>query len=177
MSLGSSSATGLRHRSRRQCCADLRIGTLNVHVFNEASGSEIARFIQEKSDAPLDVLCLNEASLKPEKSKAGSSRCVIALAKALGLPHMSLGNLGWIGNAVLSRFPIIRHQLCTIEDKRVHSRQLVVATLLVPAVDSRRRGSDCTGFIPFTVASTHLEHTDELARIRQVAGLHRHLQE
>jgi len=94
---------------------NIKVATLNIHMFHEANGAAIARFIgQARLD--FDVLCLNEASASQESHKGHREKSVQVIASMLGLPFIAWGQCSHCGNCILSRHPIVYSTKLRIRD-------------------------------------------------------------
>lgn len=139
---------------------NLRVMTYNIKRGAESSLDSIAGVIQAEDP---DIVGLQEVDMDAARSgrvhQAWRLGDITGLS-AVFLPSMPLGDGGLYGNALLSRFPILRaetHALPSLDEPRA----LLVAELEVPGLP---------GDVPLTVAVTHLG-LDEDERARQVAAM------
>ena len=152
----------------------IRLLTFNVHGWRSLAGQpnldEVAQVIE---DTQADIVGLNEIfhpyRLDEEAFSAGRST-LETLAERLNMHFVFGPCLRWpatsqlpehsYGNALLSRWPIIAsaaHHRTPVEGKE--QRGLLEGRLILP--DQR----------PFTVYVTHLDHTDEAARLTQLRAM------
>lgn len=145
----------------------MRVLTYNIHGWITADGRPnldgVAAVI---ADTQADVVGLNEVYY-PRRVEGATGPALEALAARLGMHFVFGPCVRWpvqgslpadaYGNAVLARWPIIAsaaHHLTPVEGKE--QRGLLEARILLP--DDRT----------FTVYVTHLDHTDEEARLVQL---------
>ena len=147
----------------------MRVVTYNIHGWRDQDGQpNLARVTRVLADLAPDVVGLNEV-FHPD-SREGEPSSLEALAQALDMHFVFGPCLRWpatqelparsYGNALLSRWPILAsaaHHLTGPPDKE--QRGLLEARLHLP------------GDRPFTVYVTHLDHTDEAARVAQFRSL------
>lgn len=148
----------------------MRILTYNIHGWRTAGGvpnvEAVARVIAA-TDA--DIVGLNEV-FYPRTMPGTAGAALEALAEGLGMHFVFGPCVRWpaqndmpadaYGNAVLSRTPILAsaaHHLTPVPGKE--QRGLLEARIQVPGRD------------PLTVYITHLDHTDEDARLVQLRAL------
>lgn len=148
----------------------MRVLTYNIHGWRTGDGApNLAAVAQVLAAANADVIGLNEVYY-PRALDPATGPALEALAAALGMHFVFGPCLRWpaqdnlpadaYGNALLSRWPILAsaaHHLTPVPGKE--QRGLLEARLLAP------------GDRPFTVYVTHLDHTDEDARLTQLRGL------
>lgn len=148
----------------------MRILTYNIHGWRTADGAPnleaVARVIAG-SDA--DLVGLNEVYY-PRRVEGAAGPALEALAEGLGMHFVFGPCVRWpaqndipadaYGNALLSRSPILAsaaHHLTPVPGKE--QRGLLEARIQTPDRD------------PLTVYVTHLDHTDEDARLLQLRAL------
>jgi endonuclease/exonuclease/phosphatase family metal-dependent hydrolase len=147
----------------------MKVLTYNVHMWEGQDGQmDIARLADVIEHSGATVVSLNEV-LHPTYTSIGYSEPLAELAERLGM-HWAFGESdrlvqrpGWwgpIGNAVLSRFPIVansNHHLPRLP--MTQERNLLVARM--------RTGLGRH----FTIYSTHLDHAFEGTRLWQLRGI------
>jgi endonuclease/exonuclease/phosphatase family metal-dependent hydrolase len=148
----------------------MRILTYNIHGWRTADGAPnldgVAQVIAAHHP---DVVGLNEVYY-PRPDQATGIPALATLAQRLDMHYVFGPCMRWpaqddmpadaYGNALLSRYPILAsaaHHLSPVPDKE--QRGLLEARLALP--NGR----------PFTVYVTHLDHTDESARVTQLRSL------
>lgn len=148
----------------------MRILTYNIHGWRTADGApnldQVAQVIAAQQP---DVVGLNEVYF-PRRDETAGEAALTSLALRLDMHYLFGPCMRWpaqddmpgdaYGNALLSRYPILAgaaHHLTPVPDKE--QRGLLEARLALP--DGR----------PFTVYVTHLDHTDEGARLTQLRAL------
>lgn len=156
----------------------MKIATYNIHGWRTATDEPNLDLIaQLLRDIDADIVALNEV-FYPRQVAGSSEPALSALAERLGMHYVFGPCLRWpaqnnmpadaYGNALLSRHPIIASaahhltpkeaaQQAILADKE--QRGLLEARILLP--------DDST----FTVYVTHLDHTDEEARLVQLRSL------
>lgn len=153
----------------------MRILTYNIHGWKTADGRSnfegVARLLEETGP---DIIGLNEV-FYPRQVVGADGPALEALAQRLGFHFVFGPCLRWpaqndipadaYGNALLSRWPIIAsaaHHLTPKEEDAQHvlagkeQRGLLEGRILLPGGET------------FTVYVTHLDHTDEEARLVQL---------
>jgi endonuclease/exonuclease/phosphatase family metal-dependent hydrolase len=151
-----------------------RLLTFNIHGWRSSHGtSNLAEVAQVISSTQADIVGLNEVfhphRLDEEELPNGRS-ALAELAERLNMHFIFGPCLRWpatarlpehsYGNALLSRWPIIAsaaHHLTPVEGKE--QRGLLEGRLVLPDQP------------PFTVYVTHLDHTDEAARLTQLRAV------
>lgn len=151
----------------------MRIVTFNIHGWRTKAGdsNNFGRVVRVLSEIQPDIVGLNEVFHPGPQGPDGSDSPLSALAEKLGMEVVFGPCMRWpatrslpersYGNALLSRWPILAsaaHHLADAPDKE--QRGLLEARVLLP------QG------VPFTVYVTHLDHTDENARLVQLRSLH-----
>lgn len=149
--------------------------TYNVHLWEGRDGRmDIDRLAAIIESCRADIVSLNEV-LHPVSTHYGESRPVADLANllrmdwAFGESNRMVQRPGWwgpVGNAVLSRYPIVmdaNHYLPKLP--LTQGRNLLTAKIEVRADRE------------FTVYSTHLDHAFEGIRLWQLRGVLNKLQE
>ncbi|HRJ40605.1 MAG TPA: endonuclease/exonuclease/phosphatase family protein [Caldilineaceae bacterium] len=149
--------------------------TFNIHGWRTAEGApNWQQVVQVISASGADIVGLNEVYYPFAGQEDGNSHSLVPLLERLASEtgmHPAFGPcLGWpatdtipeksYGNGLLSRWPIIAsaaHHLTPVAGKE--QRGLLEGRILLP--DGR----------PFTVYVTHLDHTDEAARLVQLRAL------
>jgi endonuclease/exonuclease/phosphatase family metal-dependent hydrolase len=148
----------------------MRILTFNIHGWRTTDGRPNLAAVGDVIAATgADVVGLNEV-FYPRRVEGGDGPALESLAARLGMHFVFGPCLRWpaqdelpadaYGNALLSRYPILAsaaHHLTPVPAKE--QRGLLEARLALP--DGR----------PLTVYVTHLDHTDEGARLVQLRGL------
>ncbi len=151
----------------------MRVVTYNIHGWRTSAGEpNWERVAQVLADIRPDLVALNEVfhPAWPESERSDRPPLLERLARELGL-HMAFGPcLRWpatqrlparsYGNALLSRWPVLAsaaHHLTPVPDKE--QRGLLEVWVSLPS------GT------PFTVYVTHLDHTEEEARLQQFRAL------
>lgn len=152
----------------------VRLLTFNIRGWRTLSGQfNLERVMQVISATDADIVALNEV-FHPQRTVddqlPGDTPALTYLAERLGMHYVFGPCLRWpatdtlpdhsYGNALFSRWPIIAsaaHHLTPIEGKE--QRGLLEGRILLP--DDR----------PFTVYVTHLDHTDESARLSQLRAV------
>lgn len=153
----------------------MRILTYNIHGWRTLDGDpnwkQVARVI---AATEADIVGLNEVfhphSLLDELEEDGGKAALPNLAERLDMHFVFGPTVRWpatdelpansYGNALLSRWPIIAsaaHHLSAVEGKE--QRGLLEGRVLLPSERT------------FTVYVTHLDHTDEAARLTQLRAL------
>jgi endonuclease/exonuclease/phosphatase family metal-dependent hydrolase len=131
----------------------MRICTFNVHLWSDARGrSNVAAVVRLLRSLDCDVVALNEVL------REGSQ--LADVARELGMHH-AYGEASWLGNALLSKRPLLSIETFQITRGYEESRSALIATVEGPA--GRR----------FDVCSTHLEPRSESTRLGQLANLKR----
>lgn len=149
--------------------AVMKVLTYNVHLWAGRDGRiDIDRLATIIESSEADIVSLNEV-LHPVQTHFDSSRPLAELANllrmdwAFGESNRVVQMAGWwgpVGNAVLSRFPIVNdtnHYLARLP--MTQGRNLLIAHI---AVSSDRN---------FTIFSTHLDHAFEGTRLWQLRGV------
>lgn len=150
--------------------AIMRVLTYNIHGWLTKTGLPNLDAVTEVIAATnADIVGLNEV-FYPRVIEGASEPALEALASRLGMSFVFGPCMRWpaqddmpadaYGNALLSRWPILAsaaHHLTPVPDKE--QRGLLEARIQLP-----------TGK-PFTVYVTHLDHTDEEARLIQLRAL------
>jgi endonuclease/exonuclease/phosphatase family metal-dependent hydrolase len=156
----------------------MKIATYNIHGWRTADGApNLDRIAQLLADIEADIVGLNEV-FYPRRVTGADKPALAALAARLNMHFVFGPCLRWpaqddlpadaYGNALLSRWPIIAsaaHHLTPKEAAQQallaekEQRGLLEARILLP--DERT----------FTVYVTHLDHTDEEARLVQLRSL------
>ncbi len=148
----------------------MRILTYNIHGWRTADGAPNLDLVAQVIAAHHpDVVGLNEV-FYPRPDPTTGEPALAQLAQRLDMHYVFGPCMRWpaqdempadaYGNALLSRYPILAsaaHHLSPVPDKE--QRGLLEARLALP--DGR----------PFTVYVTHLDHTDEGARVTQLRSL------
>ncbi len=152
----------------------VRLLTFNVHGWRRADGSSNVLGVADVIAATnADIVGINEV-FHPQRAAdhdlPADQTALAHIAENLGMQYVFGPCLRWpateslpthsYGNALLSRWPIMAgaaHHLSPIEGKE--QRGLLEARIALP--DERL----------FTVYVTHLDHTDEAARLTQVRAL------
>jgi endonuclease/exonuclease/phosphatase family metal-dependent hydrolase len=147
----------------------VRFGSLNVHQWGDSSSRysapQLVSFLREQN---VDVIGLQEvdrslwnASSPKSDVRIGAChtqlRCsnISALSSATGLGYSLTHVPDFIGNSVLSRWPISSEAKTTLTSRTDHKRALVCATVSPP------------GCPPFRFGTLHLNHETESCRIAQ----------
>ncbi len=147
----------------------MKVLTYNIHTWEGQDGRmDIARLAGIIADSGASIVSLNEV-LHPVYTRYGQREPLAELAAELGM-HWAFGESdrlvqrpawwGPVGNAVLSRFPIVandNHYLPRLP--LTQERNLLVARL--------RTGHGRH----FTIYSTHLDHAFEGTRLWQLRGV------
>lgn len=153
----------------------MRILTYNIHGWRTQDGRPNMEAVRDVIAATgADIVGLNEVYY-PRTLPGSTEAALIALARQLGMQYVFGPCLRWpaqetvpadaYGNALLSRWPIIasaaHHLTPKDEDQQAlladkEQRGLLEARLLLPNKSS------------FTLYVTHLDHTDEAARLLQL---------
>jgi endonuclease/exonuclease/phosphatase family metal-dependent hydrolase len=145
----------------------MRIATYNIHGWRTQDGAPNLDWVAATLAATkADIIGLNEVYY-PRVVEGAAEPGLEALAARLGMTFVFGPCMRWpaqdnlpaeaFGNALLSRWPIIAsaaHHLTPVPDKE--QRGLLEGRILLP--DKRT----------FTVYVTHLDHTDEEARLVQL---------
>lgn len=148
----------------------MRLLTYNIHGWLTAGGaSNLDQVVQVIAAQNPDIVGLNEVYY-PRADGVTGEAALAALARQLDMHYVFGPCIRWpaqdnmpadaYGNALLSRYPILAsaaHHLTPVPEKE--QRGLLEARLALP--DGR----------PFTVYVTHLDHTDEGARLTQLRAL------
>lgn len=148
----------------------MRIATYNVHGWLTQHGEpNLAQVAATLAATGADIIGLNEVYYAHPVAGA-EQPAMEALAERLGMHFVFGACMRWpaqddlpedaYGNALLSRWPIVAsasHLLTPVPDK--HQRGLLEGRILLP--DERA----------LTVYVTHLDHTDEEARLVQLRAL------
>lgn len=147
----------------------MNVMTYNVHLWEGRDGRmDIERLATIIENSQADIVSLNEV-LHPVETHLGVSKPLAELANllrmdwAFGESNRVVRMAGWwgpVGNAVLSRFPIVddtNHYLARLP--LTQGRNLLTARIAV--------APDRT----FTIFSTHLDHAFEGIRLWQLRGL------
>ena len=148
----------------------MRVLTYNIHGWRTTDGRpNLAALGDVIAATQADVVGLNEV-FYPRRVEGADAPALEALAARLGMYYVFGPCMRWpaqdelpadaYGNALLSRYPILAsaaHHLTPVPGKE--QRGLLEARLALP------------GGQPFTVYVTHLDHTDEEARVVQLRGL------
>ncbi len=147
----------------------MRVLTYNVHLWEGRDGRmDIERLATIIEHSEADIVSLNEV-LHPVQTHLGVSRPLAELANllrmdwAFGESNRIVQMSGWwgpVGNAVLSRFPVVddtNHYLARLP--LTQGRNLLTARLEI--------GTDRL----LTIFSTHLDHAFEGARLWQLRGV------
>ncbi len=147
----------------------MNVMTYNVHLWEGRDGRmDIERLATIIEHSEADIVSLNEV-LHPVETHLGVSKPLAELANllrmdwAFGESNRVVRMAGWwgpVGNAVLSRFPIVddtNHYLARLP--LTQGRNLLTARI---AVAPERT---------FTIFSTHLDHAFEGIRLWQLRGL------
>lgn len=147
----------------------MKVLTYNIHTWENRDGHmNLEQIAQVIADSGASVVSLNEV-LHPVYTRLGERQPLVELARMLGM-HWAFGDSdrlvqrpswwGPVGNAVLSRFPIVSaHNQYLPRLPGTQGRNLLVADL---EMGPRRR---------FTVYSTHLDHAFEGTRLWQMRGV------
>jgi endonuclease/exonuclease/phosphatase family metal-dependent hydrolase len=146
----------------------MKVLTYNVHLWEGRDGRiDVERLATIIENSEADVVSLNEV-LHPVQTHFGASKPLAELANllrmdwAFGESNRVVQMSGWwgpVGNAVLSRHPIVddtNHYLARLP--LTQGRNLLMAKI---AVNSGRT---------FTIFSTHLDHAFEGIRLWQLRG-------
>lgn len=161
----------------------MRMTTFNIHGWRTAGSNpshtqpNLDLITNVLSEIDADIVGLNEV-FYPRVVEGDARPALEALADRLGMHHVFGPCLRWpaqdnmpadaYGNAILSRWPIIAsaaHHLVARNEKEEEilapkeQRGLLEARVLLPNEQ------------PFTVYSTHLDHTDEEVRTVQLRAL------
>jgi endonuclease/exonuclease/phosphatase family metal-dependent hydrolase len=148
----------------------MRVLTYNIHGWRTVAGlPNLNAVAQVLEAANADLIGLNEV-FYPRVVEGASEAALEALAARLGMHFVFGPCLRWpaqdnmpahaYGNALLSRWPILAsaaHHLTPVPDKE--QRGLLEARIALPTGKS------------FTAYVTHLDHTDEEARLIQLRAL------
>ncbi len=147
----------------------MNVLTYNVHLWEGRDGRmDIERLAMIIESSQADVVSLNEV-LHPVETHFGASKPLAELANllrmdwAFGPSNRVVQMAGWwgpVGNAVLSRHPIVddtNHYLARLP--MTQGRNLLTAKLQVQPGRS------------FTIFSTHLDHAFEGTRLWQLRGV------
>jgi endonuclease/exonuclease/phosphatase family metal-dependent hydrolase len=147
----------------------MNVMTYNVHLWEGRDGRmDIERLATIIEHSEADIVSLNEV-LHPVETHLGVSKPLAELANllrmdwAFGESNRVVRMAGWwgpVGNAVLSRFPIVddtNHYLARLP--LTQGRNLLTARIAI--------APDRT----FTIFSTHLDHAFEGIRLWQLRGL------
>jgi len=165
--------------------ARIRVGTINIHAFYDSTGESIGKAVAK---AAPDVLCLNEVTTQRCSRSSIHTKELDALGAECGLPYTVWGHCSVLGNAILSRYPIVRSQTFVLKIPGMEKRYMVLAEIAIPVgasprddpkttdtkMERKRGGAGGTSkavpgeYIRFHVASIHLEHTDENSRLQQI---------
>lgn len=128
----------------------MRLCSLNVHVWSDASGrSNVDRVIEFLRGLACDVIALQEVMADDSQ--------LARVVEALGMHHAFAAS-SWLGNALLSPHPLAAIESVDITANREEGRCAVLATAVTP------EGS-------LDVASTHLDAWDERTRVAEVDRL------
>eukprot|EP00931_Biecheleriopsis_adriatica_P078799 TRINITY_DN52214_c0_g1_i1.p1 TRINITY_DN52214_c0_g1~~TRINITY_DN52214_c0_g1_i1.p1 ORF type:complete len:389 (+),score=49.72 TRINITY_DN52214_c0_g1_i1:131-1168(+) len=176
------SASSQIRPSASSCSSDrrgqLRLIQYNVRGFTSASGAcGLDHICSSLRALRPSVVCLNEVDLR--KQPQGLKR----VAEASGLSHVHFfGHVqGRYGNALLSRFPILRVKEVHLNggtelewpkgsgNMRRIRRGMLLATLAVPEGPGVRPNVSSVESGELTVISTHLDHMDEAERLVQIS--------
>jgi endonuclease/exonuclease/phosphatase family metal-dependent hydrolase len=153
----------------------MRILTYNIHGWRTQEGQpNLTAIAAVLAAADADIIGLNEV-FYPRAAPGSTEPALTALARQLGMEYVFGPCLRWpaqdqmpaeaYGNALLSRWPIAasaaHHLTPKEEDQQAllatkEQRGLLEARVLLP------------GNTPLTVYVTHLDHTDEAARLLQL---------
>ncbi|KAF4654214.1 hypothetical protein FOZ61_008406 [Perkinsus olseni] len=143
----------------------LRLVAYNIFGFRKGSPSQLAAYL--KSLMPIDVLCLNEVSIK--------DRRLDQLTRHLGEEYKSFffsttaNKNPEFGNAVITRLPVKSACRIPLEGgSKVLWRGEAVQII---------RNGVLVDFDDFSVCCTHLDHMRESERVKQVDGLIEQLRE
>lgn len=148
----------------------MRVVTYNIHGWRtQDDRPNLSLVAAVLAATQADIIALNEVYY-PRAAEGAGQPALAALADQLGMHFVFGPCLRWpaqddlpadaYGNALLARWPIIAsagHRLTPVPGKE--QRGLLEARILLP--DSRA----------FTVYVTHLDHTDEEARLVQLRAL------
>lgn len=147
----------------------MKVLTYNVHLWAGRDGRiDIERLATIIESSQADIVALNEV-LHPVRTHFGASKPLAELANllrmdwAFGESNRVVQMPGWwgpVGNAVLSRHPIVddaNHFLARLP--LTQGRNLLTARIMMD------------GSRAFTVFSTHLDHAFEGIRLWQLRGL------
>ncbi len=147
----------------------MKVLTYNVHLWEGRDGRiDIERLATIIENSEADVVSLNEV-LHPVQTHFGASKPLAELANllrmdwAFGESNRVVQMSGWwgpVGNAVLSRYPIVddtNHYLARLP--MTQGRNLLTARIEVSPGQ------------PFTIFSTHLDHAFEGIRLWQLRGV------
>lgn len=152
----------------------VRLLTFNIHGWRTQHGEPNITGVADLLTATkADIICLNEV-FHPQRMSGGQvptgQTALAYVAEKLGMHYVFGPCLRWpatdtlpehsYGNALLSRWPIIAsaaHHLTPVEGKE--QRGLLEGRILLP--DQRT----------FTVYVTHIDHTDEGARLIQLRAI------
>ncbi|CAM9681311.1 unnamed protein product [Choristocarpus tenellus] len=147
------SAEGIRSDkrvvSRSEGPSNLRLATYNVHGL-----SRFSNVLQVLRDSEADVVALQEVS------ERGCKR----LVEQLGWADCAFSPATFMGNGIISRFPLEVYQIGQLQSKwGDETRSAAVVTVLGLST-------------PLRLCATHLDHVDERARMEQAQSLLRELE-
>lgn len=141
-----------------------RLVTYNIFGFRKGTPSQIAAYL--RALMPIDVLCLNEVSIKDDRLKE--------LSSLLGKEYKSIffsttsAKNPQFGNAVITRLPVKSASRISLEGgSRVLWRGEAVQII---------RNGVLVDFDGFSVCCTHLDHMREEERVKQINSLIEKLQ-
>jgi len=148
----------------------IKVLTYNIHGWLDMAGhSNLDRLAQVIQETEADIVGLNEV-FYPRVVEGSDQPALEHLAEQLGMNFVYGPCLRWpatdempahaYGNALLSRWPIIAsasHHLTSVEGKE--QRGILEGRIMLPNNQ------------PFTCYVTHLDHTEEEARLTQLRAV------
>lgn len=148
----------------------MRVLTYNIHGWRGSDDQiDVARLARIIDSSKADIVGLNEV-FHPFVPPGQERPALDMLAAMLGMsyafavsltPRFAFAPLSAYGNAFLSRYPLLAHASHHLTPVEGHEqRGLLEARVLV-----------ADGSIPFSVYVTHLDHRNELVRLKQLAAV------
>jgi endonuclease/exonuclease/phosphatase family metal-dependent hydrolase len=149
---------------------ELTVLSYNIHHGQGTDGRfDLERLAQVILDADADLVALQEVDLAT--ARAGGVDQAAELAQLTGM-HVVFGEAmpydgGSYGEAVLSRWPVLSHEVLPLPASENHEPRAAVVVVVQPPWSP----------VALRVAGTHLDHTrDDTDRLAQVRELRKHLE-
>lgn len=189
---GSSGGSGVGSPVARP---SLSVGTWNIHAFADGDGRDaVDRMIETLKKCGADVVGLEEVTGEVVTGRGGRpTRALLHMALEAGYPHVQQGHLSGLGQAVISKYPILRGETLILDGPGTAARKARAAIAALEDGDSSTNEEDraleaevdgwetrqavfaeIDGPIGrLVVVAVHLDHVHEALRLRQLRVLRR----